>query len=118
MHFEGREITEYAEPVSNRDLREGQLYFTVNYLDDELLIPIMETIVFIGRNLEPGDVGQVYFQDAESHREGVSFDRDTDSDPARFQGGSDDELGHIFNYEHALEELMRCLIRRRTSTTD
>jgi hypothetical protein len=41
----------------------------INYADDEMLVPIMETVVFIGRNLEPNDVRQVYFQDVESHRE-------------------------------------------------
>jgi len=113
VYFEGRQLTEYAEPVSSHDLREGQLYFAVNYIDDEMLIPTMETVVFIGRNLEPGDVGQVYFQDVESHREGVSFDPNTDDGAARFQCGSEDELGHIFDYEHALEELMRCSLRHK-----
>ena len=69
MYFEGRDLTDHAEPVSASELCEGQVYFAVNYVDGEMLIPIMETIVFIGRNLEPDDAGQVYFQDVESHRE-------------------------------------------------
>jgi hypothetical protein len=73
VYFEGRELKEYAEPVLANELREGEIYFSVNYVDDDMLIPVMETVVFIGRNLEPGDVGQVYFQDVESHREGVRY---------------------------------------------
>lgn len=113
MHFEGRELKEYAEPVSANELREGEVYFAVNYVDDEMLVPTMETIVFIGRNLEKGDEGQVYFQDIESQRAGVSYDCESDDGPARFECGSEHELNHIFDYEHALEVLMRCSLRRQ-----
>ena len=65
------ELKESAEPVSAGDLREGEVYFAINYVDDDMLIPVMETVVFIGRNLEPGDVGQVYFQDVQSYQEGI-----------------------------------------------
>ena len=116
MYFEGRNLPEYAEPVSATDLREGEIYFAVNYVDADMLVPTMETIVFIGRNLEPGDVGQVYFQDIDSHREGVVYDGNVNDAAAKFQMGSENEINHIFDYEHAVEELMRCLTRRRKST--
>jgi hypothetical protein len=112
MHFEGRELKDYAEPVSATELREGEVYFAVNYVDDEMLVPTMETIVFIGRNLEPGDLDQVYFQDIESHREGVLYTSDSSDGPSRFQAGAENQINHIFNYEPALEELMRCSLRR------
>lgn len=84
MYFEGRELTTYAEPVSSSELREGEVYFAVNYVDDDMLIPVMETVVFIGRNLEPDDVGQVYFQDVESYREGVRYGLDKEDGWANF----------------------------------
>ena len=34
MHFEGRELKPYAEPVSKSELREGETYFAVNYVDN------------------------------------------------------------------------------------
>jgi len=71
LHFEGRDLKNYVEPVSASELREGEVYFAVNYVDNEMLVPIMEPLVFIGRNLESGDVSRVYFQDVESRREGV-----------------------------------------------
>lgn len=113
MHFEGRDLNEYVEPVSASELREGEVYFAVNYVDDKMLVPIVETVVFIGRNLEPGDVSQVYFQDVESHREGVEYDWNASDGSAKFQTGSEDQINHIFDYERALEELMRCSVRRR-----
>jgi hypothetical protein len=54
VYFDGRELKPYAEPVSSNELEEDAVYFAVNYVDDEMLIPLMETLVFIGRNLEPG----------------------------------------------------------------
>jgi hypothetical protein len=112
MYFDGRELTEHAEPISANELQEGQVYFAVTYVDDEMLVPTMETIVFIGRNLEPGDLDQVYFQDIESYREGVSYSR-SDDGLARFQAGSESQINHIFKYEPALHELMRCSLRRQ-----
>jgi len=112
VHFEGRDLPDYAEPVSASYLREGQIYFAVTYVDNEMLVPVMETIVFIGRNLEPDDLDQVYFQDIWSHREGVSYS-ESDDGRATFQCGAEAEIGHIFEYEHALEELMRCALRRQ-----
>jgi hypothetical protein len=113
MHFDQRELQLHAEPVLTSELNEGTVYFAVTYVDSEMLIPTFEAIVFIGRDLEPSDQGQAYFQDIRSHRDGVRYDWDTDDGEASFFCGSEDELDHIFTFEHALEELMRCSLRRR-----
>ena len=115
MHFEGRELGPYAEPVSASELDKGAVYFAVNYVDDDMLIPLVETLVFVGKNLEPEDVGVAYFQDVESYREGVRYGWDADDGSATFQSGPENELKHIFTYEHALDELMRCSLRRKES---
>lgn len=66
MHYEGRELQPHSQPVSGTDLQEGAFYFAVNYVDEDMLIPIVETLVFIGKNLKPADVGKAYFQDVEA----------------------------------------------------
>lgn len=114
MRFEERELKSYAEPVQESELTEGSVYFSLNFLDEEMLIPTMETVVFIGRNLEPDDVDQVYFQDAESFERGARKDGDAD-EFTRFYSGSKNEVNHIFEYEHALDQLMACLLRRQKS---
>lgn len=116
VFFDGRELEPSAEPVSLTELAEGEVYFAVNFVDDEMLIPIMETLVFVGKNLEPDDVGQVYFQDVESYLDGVRYGSASEDDWAKFESGSDNEVRHIFNYEHALEVLMRCSLRRRVNS--
>ncbi len=113
MRFEERELPSHAEPISSSDLREGEVYFSVNYVDDDMLLPTMETVVFIGRNLQPGDSGQVYFQDIDSYRGGVRYESATEEDYVEFSTGSENEVSHIFTYEKALEELMKCSLRRR-----
>jgi hypothetical protein len=72
-----REIKAYAEAVSVTELKVGEVYFFLNYVD-HLLTPTMETVVFIGRNLEEGDAGILYFQDVRSHRQGVSYESTTE----------------------------------------
>ena len=113
MYFEAPKLKEYAEPVSATELREGDVYFALNYVDCDLLAPVMETVVFIGRDLEPDDVGQVYIQDVESYREGVRYGRNNDGEVAKFQTGSEKEVGHIFQFKKALNELMRCSLNRQ-----
>lgn len=117
MRFEERQLKPYSEPVSNRDLKEHSVYFFVNFVDDEMLLPIMEPVVFAGRNLEQGDAGRVYFQDIDSFRRGVRYGQTEGGHDATFYSGSEKELAHVFDYEHALEVLMACSIRRLQSET-
>ena len=72
MRFDARDLKPYSEPILPSDLVEGAVYYSVGFVD-EMLVPIVETLVFIGRNLEPGDVGQSWFQDIASHRDGVRY---------------------------------------------
>lgn len=115
LHFETRELKPYAEPVSSTELLEGEIYFAVNFIDDEMLIPIMVTLVFAGRNLGPGDLGLVYFQDIDSYREGIRYHSVSEEAEAMFQVGPEDNIGDIFPYERALEQLMACSLRRKAA---
>lgn len=113
LRFEERELKPYAEPVIASSLMEGEIYFSLSYVDDDMLIPTMETLVFIGNDLEGGDHGMVYFQDIHSYREGVRHASATDESYANFYKGSANEISHIFEYESFLSELMKCALRRR-----
>lgn len=108
MLFEARELRACGEPVPPEELQLGEVYFSVLFLDEKGFVPILEPKVFIGRNLEPGDVGKVYFQDFASHRRGVRYESATDD--ADFSIGVQD---HIFEYARALDVLMYCELLRR-----
>ncbi|SRR5712692_2250432 len=110
MHFEARELKPYAETVPPDELQVGTVYFAVNFVDDEMLIPIMEPKVFIGRNLNSEQGDQLHFQDIDSYRQGIRFKSASCDDEARFESGTE---RHIFEYEKALDVLMMCALRRR-----
>lgn len=111
MRFE-REVPRFAEPISPAALKEGSVYFAVQFLDDDLLTPGMEALVFVGRNLGSEDSDQLYFQDAGSYRDGVRYGSAAAEDGV-FYVQSENELNHIFEYERAVDVLLRCLHRRR-----
>lgn len=108
-----RKLKPYAEPISADELVEGRTYFLVNFIDKDGLIPTVETMVYVGKNLETTDTNQVYFQDVESYGRGIRYGSTEDGECASFQTGSADELGHVFDYEHALDVLLACSVRRK-----
>src|SRR5204863_9021032 len=76
MRFETRELKEHSEPVAVERLREGTTYFSLSFLDKEMLVPTLEPVVFVGCNLEPDDEERLfYFQDADSYRAGFAITR-------------------------------------------
>lgn len=109
MRFEERELKPYGEPISASELKEGSVYFSVTFVDDDMLIPVMETLVFVGKS----DEGLLQFQDVESYRQDVRYDSATDDDCATFFRCSGDQTKNIFEYERALDVLMQCSLRRR-----
>ena len=111
--FEERELKPYAEPIAASDLKEEAIYFFVNFVDEEMLVPTMETVVYVGENLDSGDENQVYFQDIDSFNRGVRYGHESDGDHALFQKGSKSELEHVFTFDGALDVLLACSLRRR-----
>jgi hypothetical protein len=100
--------------VTSTELKEGSVYFSVNFVDEGMLIPMLEPVVFVGRDLNADDVGCVYFQDIESYRRGVRYPSSTtEAEEPMIYSGSQDSIGHIFEFDRALEVLMRCSLRRR-----
>jgi hypothetical protein len=124
MRFEGRDLKPWAEYVPALDLVKGSVYFLVRYLDDDLLIPVLEPVVFVGRDLEPGDDDQVYFQDADSYLHGVQPFGGGDSAPPPTDGPAEATV-HSFSaadnralaYEKAIDLLVKCELRRRERGT-
>ena len=110
MLFEARDLKPCAEPILPEQLREGETYFSVLFLDDDGFVPILEPRVFIGRNLEPGDVDKVYFQDYSSYRRGIRYDSPNADNEADFEIGV---RNHIYEYANALDVLMYCELMRR-----
>ena len=106
LHFEGRDINSSAEYVDARELIQGETYFTVQFVDDQKLVPELHPLVFIGENLEPGDSDVLYFQDAASHEAGMRYG-DT-AKVHRIKRGTPFGL----TFERALDALLCCSLAR------
>ena len=107
--FEERELKPYAEPVLADQLQEGKVYFSVIFLDEDGLVPIMEPRVFIGSKAQP-EGNELYFQDFRSYQRGIRFESPNADDEATFETGAG---RYMFEYERALDVLMACALRRR-----
>jgi hypothetical protein len=112
MRFEGRDLKTYAEPVDANLLVEGECYFTIQYADDRMLNPLISTWVFLGRRLDPDDVDEIlYFQDVDSYQQGIRYGAPV-AEGARFHVYTQNEIKFFFEFERALEQLMKCSLRR------
>ncbi len=129
MRFEARELTTHARPVAGDALEPGTVYFSLTFLDDDMLVPLLEPLVFIGKDLRAGDADRVYFQDLPSFRRGVAFDPleanaepmdnlsvaipTEDPEHAMFYVAAQSDATNIFEYERAVDELLKCSLRRK-----
>jgi hypothetical protein len=114
LRFEARDLKPYGEYASEATLVEGKTYFAVHFLDDEMLVPELWPLVFIGRDREPSDSGKLYFQDAESYFAGARYESVTGAEDVEFHT-VDSGTPAVFEFEKALEVLLRCSLRRRAS---
>lgn len=90
--------------MDEAELVEGRTYFAVQFLDPEMHLPIMEPVVFLGRSASvPGQSDDLLFQSA---------DTSSPDDDGIVYAQESGQCQHIFEFERALEMLMRCSIRR------
>ena len=106
-----------SQRVKPEQLEVGAVYFISGCVDRDMLVPFVQPMVFIGRNLAAGDDAddrRWYFQDYESYRDGV-----------RHHGGSGDRADAEFvvyptdgdlsvhDLETVIARLGECLSRSR-----
>lgn len=92
----------------------GGLYFVVSYLDEECIIPIVDSLIFLGRNLEGHSEKALYFQDAASHRESGPYPNAHNETATVTVVDSDSDLPpNLFELEGVLDELARCAQRKK-----
>jgi hypothetical protein len=90
----------------------GRMYLAISYLDDDCLVPVVESLVFLGRNVDGEDEHALYFQDAESHREHGAFPNVQGGD-ARIVVTGPTPPPNLFELDGAVDELSRCAERTR-----
>jgi hypothetical protein len=78
-----------------------------------MLIPVLEPVVFLGIDVLEPKTGELYFQNAETHLRGLRIETASSEELQEyFHAQGRDETKHIFTFEHALDEVLRCALRR------
>jgi hypothetical protein len=109
--FAGRDLQAQPRLIAPQLLDEGSIYFSVVFTDQAMLIPAMKPFVFVGKNLESGVFGELYFQDLPSYLEGRRLGSPANG-PSGFILLEPEEKPRIFDYEGGLDELLWCSLRR------
>jgi hypothetical protein len=93
-------------------LREGEVYFSVQFVDEQMHIPVVGTWVYGGKTFDY-EIGEdrLISQDVEFYRQGIRHGTDDESE-GELQLQQQKYVNHIFEYERALEVLMNCSLRR------
>jgi hypothetical protein len=93
-------------------------YFKVHYLDPQLLVPELEACVFIGRDLNAGDSGKLYFQDWHSYMRGTRYQTDDVDPEAYVEILLEEQSSGVYRYERALDRLLCCSVERAALVPD
>lgn len=112
---ENQKRPNYAEPVDASDLKLGSIYFMVGFIDDEMKIPLVETLVFLGQDIHGEGTESIYFQDAASYFDGVPSPKSDDEDGpfGKLYVSSEDNIKNIFTLDKALDVLRRSVERQK-----
>ncbi len=116
--FSARRLKPYAEPVDAAQLIEGEIYYRLSFYDEAMLIPDFEALVFVGKFSNDQGVEYLRFQDVDSYRNGVRYQTASKDDDADFFQCAEAHAGSVFEFEKALEQLMKCSLRRNGSRGD
>src|SRR5437773_585235 len=134
LRFPARDLKPYAEYVRSKELVLGDLYFRVHFLDSDMLVPELVPLVFIGRNLTPGDDARgssvLYFQHFESHSAGIRYEPvggdaeagagdatvEHDAESPSFECSEETEFSGALEFEKAPDVLLDCSLRRSRPT--
>jgi hypothetical protein len=113
LTFEKRELHRAAQHVSIDQLSLGTDYYMISYIDNEMKIPLIDSMIFIGTNVFGDENNEtLYFQDAESYLQGIRIDKQPDGTSGVVYSFGPDELTAIFEFERALEQFMKCSLKR------
>lgn len=115
--FPATELKPFAEPLPASKLQQGRVYFALQFLDEDMLIPVLEPLIFLGFDLRNEGTGARYFQDFDSFQAGVKFPSDENRHHSQVYQAAN-EGKHLFEFEDALKGLVRCALRRRATSGD
>lgn len=91
-----------AEPIDSANLKKGEVYVRISYIDPQLLNPVLQVLIYSG--VERGDLNEEFFvfspivREADSRGEKVCMLRSG--------------MKNIFDLRKGADEIVRCAFRR------
>ena len=108
MLFPTRELKPYVRPIAKNELRAGSVYYSVGYVEREMLTPNITTMVYVGTK-----DGLFSFQDIESFQDGLDHSSAGSDDRIRLYNYDSHSLASVYSFEEGLDSLLRCWSRRQ-----
>lgn len=105
-------MKERACSIRPDELVVGVVYFMVAYVDENMTAPVVDPIVYLGRDIYGEGDEQLYFQDAASYLNQGRFDVATGGEVEIFNY-PDNGLGGVLILEETIGELQRCSERSK-----
>lgn len=93
--------------VIEKELRKGDVYLMISFLDADLLVPDISTVTYLGRDLYGEGRSSHYFQDCRAVVDGANESKVIEAPP--------DGLMNFYSLSAAAEVLRDCDARRRAS---
>lgn len=109
----GCAVLDHAEPVDPDQLRVGETYFSVTFIDEQMLVPQMRPLVYIGKGVPPARRHQFVFQDAPSYNAGIDPKSPPEDWNVEFHAYTKSSVSSVYAFDAALNVLDRCARRRR-----
>lgn len=102
------------------NLSEGWLYFMLSYTDGDSLFPVIDPMIYLGKNIDTEDPeDRWYFQDAESYALYGAYPRllqsHADNREVELYTFRDIDLIHVKDFQEICAELQECKRRRKES---
>ncbi len=109
--FQSREVSDRWDPLTADDLEVGSVYFDLGYADNDLLFPVLETLVLV--NISERDGLRVFlFQVATAYFSGILYNDVGDYDYPMLFEHDEKSLNSIFDFEKTLDQFLICSLRR------
>lgn len=83
----------------------GNCYFSVHFYDNDLVLPMIDTLVYVGQEVDQDDERLWLFKEPESPPS--PDEQDPPSEPPSLIGFSDRELHGIVDFDGLLQRLAR-----------
>lgn len=110
--FPGRSIKPYSVPITPGELKIGDIYFRVVFLDSAGKVPEWLTLVFVEKIDEDGK-GPIYcFQDAGSFHDGFRHTDDDAAGEVSLHYFEETGINGIYCFEEALDIMLEVSLRR------